>query len=220
MTQPTNGTPEPVEPAAQDQSQQEWLGETQVTAVDLAKANSAVANAILTLGIITGIFGLIMLFWPGATVRVVAILFGIWLVISGLILLAQAFAAAVPGGMKVLLGIGGVLSVIIGGVCIFNSSASVKILVLFVLIGWLANGLANLIVGLREKDSANRGAYLFVGIVQIVLAILVIAWPSATVTVIVRVIGIGLLITAALEIWISTKVRKNGPDGQVVVVSQ
>lgn len=196
------------------------LGETQVTAVDMAKASSTVATALLTLGIITGVFGLIMLFWPGATVRVVAILFGIWLVISGLIMLAQAFSAAIPGGMKVLLGIGGVVSLIVGGVCMFNSSASVKILVLIVLIGWLANGLANIIVALRDKTSPDRNGYLFVGIVQIVLAILVIAWPSATVTVIVRVIGIGLLITAALEIWVSTRIRKAGPDGQVVVVSQ
>lgn len=192
----------------------------QITAVDVTQANKTLANVVMTMGIVTGVFGLIMLFWPGATVRVVAILFGIWLLITGLILFAQAFAAGISGGARILLALVGALSVIVGGTCIFNSDASVKILVIFVLIGWLANGIANIVVGLRDKYSPNRSAYLTVGIVQIVLAILVIAWPEATVTVLVRLIGIGLIITAALELWVASKIRKSGPEGEVIVVSQ
>ena len=81
---------------------------------------------------------------------------------------------------------------------------------LFVVIGWLANGIAYLIVGLRNKQSASRGFYLFFGTLQVVLALLIIAWPSATVTVLVRVIGIGLLITAAFRVWASNRIRKAG----------
>ena len=48
-----------------------------------------------------------MLFWPEATVRVVAILFGVWLILSGVVMLVQALG--IPrqsGAMRVLLGIG------------------------------------------------------------------------------------------------------------------
>ena len=105
----------------------------------------------LTLAVITGVFGAIMLFWPGATVRVVAILFGFWLIFSGVIMLVQAIGSQGNGFLRALLGIGGVLSLVIGGICVVNGDASERILVLFVVIGWLANGIAYLIVGLRNK---------------------------------------------------------------------
>ncbi len=208
--------PEPVPPQqGGGDYEQEWI-DPQVATVD---AGRIIGNAVLTLSVITGVFGAIMLFWPGATVRVVAILFGFWLLISGVIMLVQAIGSRANGFLRALLGLGGVLSLIIGGICIVNGDASVRILVLFVVIGWLANGLAYLIVGLRNKQSASRSFYLFFGILQLALAGLVILWPSATVTVLVRVIGVGLLITALFGIWASRRIRKAGPDGQVVVVT-
>jgi len=209
--------PEPAAPQQQGDGgyQQEWM-DPQVATVDPGRI---IGNAVLTLSVITGVFGAIMLFWPGATVRVVAILFGIWLLISGVIMLVQAIGSRANGFVRALLGIGGLLSLVIGGICIVNGDASVRILVLFVVIGWLANGLAYLVVGLRNKQSASRGFYLFFGILQLALAGLVIVWPSATVTVLVRVIGIGLLITALFGVWASRRIRKAGSDGQVVVIS-
>jgi uncharacterized membrane protein HdeD (DUF308 family) len=216
MTQdPSDNLPEPLGP--QDRTyQQEWM-DPQVATVDPGRI---VGNAVLTLAVITGVFGAIMLFWPGATVRVVAILFGFWLILSGVIMLVQAIGSRGNAFLRALLGIGGVLSLVIGGICVVNGDASERILVLFVVIGWLANGIAYLIVGLRNKQSASRGFYLFFGTLQVVLALLIIAWPSATVTVLVRVIGIGLLITAAFGVWASNRIRKAGSDGQVVIVSQ
>lgn len=205
--------PEPV-PQPQ-QYEQEWL-EPQVQTVDLS---GMFASAITTIAVMTGVFGAIMLIWPGATVRVVAVLFGLWLVLSGVVMLVQGLASRGNGLMRVLLVLGGVLSLIIGGICIVNGDASVKILVLFVVIGWLVHGVANLVLGIRNKYSPARGAYLFFGILQLTLAALVIAWPSATVTVLVRVIGVGLLLTAVFGLWAARQVRKGGEQANVVVIS-
>ena len=206
--------PEPV--PQQPQYEQEWL-EPQVQTVDVSRVFS---SAITTIAVITGIFGAIMLIWPGATVRVVAILFGLWLLLSGVVMLVQGLASRASGLVRILLVLGGVLSLIIGGICIVNGDASVKILVLFVVIGWIIHGVANLVIGIRNKNSPARGAYLFFGILQLVLAALVIAWPNATVTVLVRVIGVGLLLTAAFGLWAARQVRKGGETANVVVVNQ
>ncbi len=178
------------------------------------------ASAITTFAVITGVFGAIMLFWPGATVRVVAILFGLWMLLSGVVLLVQALAARGNFLLRLLLAVGGVFSLVIGGVCIVNGDASVKILVLFVVIGWIINGVTNVVIGIRNRTSPARGAYLFFGILQLVLAALVIAWPNATVTVLVRVVGIGLLFTAAFGLWAASRVRKGGEQANVVVINQ
>jgi hypothetical protein len=82
--------------------------------------------AIVTaIGVITGIFGAIMLIWPSATVRVVAILFGLWLLLSGVVMLVQAFASRGSGLLRVHARDRRLLaSVIIGGICIVNGDAS------------------------------------------------------------------------------------------------
>lgn len=213
MTDDSTGQlPEPADQPTQ--YQQEWL-EPQVETVDVGRM---VASAITTLAVVTGVFGIIMLVWPGATVRVVAILFGLWLLLSGVVMLVQAIGGRGSGVLRVLLAIGGVLSLLIGGVCIFNGDASVRILVLFVVIGWIAHGLAYLVLGLRDKTSPSRSFYLFFGVLQLALAALVLAWPSATVTVLVRVIGLGLLITAVFGLWAASRVRKAGGQADVVVI--
>jgi uncharacterized membrane protein HdeD (DUF308 family) len=213
MTQdPQDNLPQP----APQQYEQEWL-EPQVQTLDLGRM---LAGAITTVAVITGVFGAIMLVWPGATVRVVAVLFGLWLILSGVVMLVQALAGRGSGLLRALLGIGGLLSLAIGGVCVVNGDASVRILVLFVVIGWIAHGLAYLIVGIRNKYSPSRSFYLFFGVLQLVLAGLVIAWPNATVTVLVRVIGVGLLITAGFGLWAASRVRKAGGQADVVVIEQ
>jgi uncharacterized membrane protein HdeD (DUF308 family) len=206
--------PEPVPQSSQ--YEQEWL-EPQVETLDVSRM---MASAITTFAVVTGVFGAIMLFWPGATVRVVAVLFGLWLLLSGVVMLVQALAAKGNLLLRALLAVGGVLSLIIGGICIVNGDASVKILVLFVVIGWIISGVTNLVVGIRNRYSPARGAYLFFGILQLVLAAFVIAWPNATVTVLVRVIGVGLLLTAAFALWAASKVRKGGQQANIVVINQ
>lgn len=206
--------PEPI--PNQQQYDQEWI-QPQVSTADVSRM---FASAITTFAVITGIFGAIMLIWPGATVRVVAVLFGLWMLLSGVVLLVQALAVKGNFFLRALLAVGGVVSLIIGGVCIVNGDASVTILVLFVVIGWIINGITNLVMGFRNPQSPARGSYLFFGILQLVLAGLVIAWPNATVTVLVRVIGVGLLVTAAFGLWLASKVRKSGQDSNIVVIEQ
>ena len=178
----------------------------------------AFAGALTALAVVTGVFGAITLFWPSATLRVVAILFGLWLLFTGLVMLVQALAGSRSGGVRALLGLGGLVSLVVGGICIVNGDASVRILVLFVVIGWIVDGLAHLIIGIRAKGSPNRTFFLVFGALQLVLAVLVIAWPSATVTVMVRLIGVGLLLMAAFALWGASNVRKGGGQPNVVVI--
>ena len=161
--------PEP----APTQYEQEWL-QPKVQTLDVGRA---FASALTALAVVTGIFGAVMLFWPSATLRVAAILFGLWLLLTGLVMLVQALAGSRSGGVRLLLGLGGIVSLVVGGICVFNGDASVRILVLFVVIGWIVDGLAHLIIGIRAAGSPNRGFFLLFGALQLVLAALVIAWP-------------------------------------------
>ncbi|HUZ56082.1 MAG TPA: DUF308 domain-containing protein [Streptosporangiaceae bacterium] len=70
---------------------------------------------VLAFGIITALIGIVALAWPGRTLLVVAVLFGIQLIAMGIFRFAAAFASDdASGGTRVLLALLGVLSLIIG----------------------------------------------------------------------------------------------------------
>src|SRR5574342_775286 len=73
-------------------------------------------------GVISLAIGLILLIWPDATLTVIAILVGLWLLLAGAVKLGQA--AFIPegrsAGSRVLQAVAGVLLVILGVVCMRN----------------------------------------------------------------------------------------------------
>ncbi len=69
----------------------------------------------LAFGIITLLAGVVALIWPGRTLVVIAILFGVQLIVAGIFRFVSAFASEdLTGGTRVLLAMLGALSLIIG----------------------------------------------------------------------------------------------------------
>jgi uncharacterized membrane protein HdeD (DUF308 family) len=59
---------------------------------------------VLTFGIITLLAGVLVVIWPGRTIEVIAVLFGIQLIVAGIFRFVAAFAAdEESGGTRVLL---------------------------------------------------------------------------------------------------------------------
>src|SRR5690348_13843521 len=70
---------------------------------------------MMTFGVISLLAGVAVLAWPGRTLIVVAVLFGIQLVVTRIFRFVAAFASEdLTGGTRVLLVVLGVLSLVIG----------------------------------------------------------------------------------------------------------
>ena len=70
---------------------------------------------VFAYGVLTLIAGVAVLAWPGETLLVLAVLFGIQLIVSGIFRFVAALASSdLTGGTRVLLALLGVLSIIIG----------------------------------------------------------------------------------------------------------
>ncbi|MBE7193947.1 MAG: DUF308 domain-containing protein, partial [Gordonia polyisoprenivorans] len=68
----------------------------------------AVRTALIVTSIVGIVLGLVAVFWPRATTLVLAVLFGISLIIAGIFRLYQAFAATfLSTGLRALLGVVG-----------------------------------------------------------------------------------------------------------------
>lgn len=163
-----------------------------------------------TFGLVSVALGIAMMVWPHATVAVVAILLGAWLIVSGVFSLVSSFGPAVGGdtGARVLLGISGALSILLGVMAFRGIFQAVEILALFVGIGWLMRGVFEVVSGLQSTGQPGRGWTITIGALSVVAGIVVLAWPSPTLLVIAWVGGVWLVVLGILEIVNALSLRR------------
>ena len=163
---------------------------------------------ILGFGIATVLLGIITLAWPGRTLLVVAVLFGVQLIVMGVFRFVGAFAAEdVSGGSRVLLALLGVISLIIGLYAVRH--AALTLLVLAVLLGifWIISGVIELFTALSHREMRGRGWTLLMGILSVLAGIVVLAYPGISLLVLAIFLSIWLLIFGAMEIVLAFQLR-------------
>ncbi|TQM32355.1 HdeD family acid-resistance protein [Nocardia bhagyanarayanae] len=173
-----------------------------------ALAKSAWQTVLVT-GVLSVILGVVILVWPDKTLLVAGILFGIYLVIAGVLQLVAAFGATKSAGMRVLYFLSGVLSIIIGVFCFRDELASILLLGLWIGIGWLFRGVAVLVAAASDPDLPGRGWQGFFGVITAIAGVVLIIWPVSSVATLTLVAGIWLIVLGIMEIITAFGVRKD-----------
>jgi uncharacterized membrane protein HdeD (DUF308 family) len=148
---------------------------------------------ILAIGLSIAVFA-----WPSATVHVIGVLFGLNLVVTGFV--RAGLLLFVPGYplLHRLLGIVfGVLTGLVGILCLRNITGSVVLLLVVVAIGWLLDGLVELFLTLGRRDESGGGWRIATAVAGILGAIALLVWPKAGLAVF---IGIGATVLALVGI--------------------
>ena len=164
---------------------------------------------LLAYGIITFIAGIAVLVWPGETLLVVAVLFGIQLIVSGIFRFVAALASDdLTGGTRVLLALLGVLSVIVGLWAVRHVLITLLALTVFLGIFWIVNGAIEIFTALSHRDTPQRGWTVVMGLLSVVAGIIVLAFPGLTLLGLAVVLGVWLLIFGVMEIGLAFRVRQ------------
>ncbi|AVH23376.1 HdeD family acid-resistance protein [Nocardia cyriacigeorgica] len=169
-------------------------------------------QSILVTGLLSVILGVLILVWPGKTLLVAGIIFGIYLVVSGLLQLVAAFAAPASAGMRVLYFISGVLSIVIGVFCFRDDLTSILLLGLWIGIGWLFRGVAVTMAAISEPGLPGRGWQGFFGVITAIAGVVLIIWPVESVATLAWVAGIWLVVLGVMEMITAFGVRKDAKD--------
>jgi uncharacterized membrane protein HdeD (DUF308 family) len=166
----------------------------------LPPAFSAAAGwqAMVFVGVVTVILGLIVALHPSGSLNVIAVLLGVLLVISGIFDLVRAFDSSEPH--RVWLGIAGLLLVVIGVVLIRHLNLTVALVGLVIGITWIVQGLAALVAGFSGGPGERRGWWIFFGLISLIAGIVVVAVPTTSVTVLAVLVGIWFIVTGVMEI--------------------
>ena len=163
---------------------------------------------VLAFGIITLAIGVAALVWPGRTLIVVAVLFGIQLIVMGIFRFVGALASDdLTGGTRVLLAVLGVLSLIIGLYAVRHVLITLLALALLLGIFWIVSGTVELFTALSHRQMQSRGWTAFMGILSIVSGIVVLAYPGISLLVLAVVLSIWLLVFGIMQITLAFRIR-------------
>src|SRR5271165_5489151 len=112
-------------------------------------------QAMVCVGIVTVILGLIISLHPSGSLNVIAVLIGVLLVISGIFHLVRVFDRSEPH--RVWLGIAGLLLVVIGVILIRHLNLTVALVGLVIGVTWMVQGLASLVTAFSGGTGERRG---------------------------------------------------------------
>ena len=164
-------------------------------------------QVVLLTGVASLVLGVLVLVWPGASLFAAGILFGVYLVISGVFQLVAAFGTHRTTSLRVLAFISGALSILLGLFCFRGPMQSILLLALWIGIGWLIRGITQTLAAASDRSMPARGWQIFLGILTFVAGIVLIDSPFESVAVLTLVGGIWLVAVGVVEIITAIRIR-------------
>ncbi|MBN1288371.1 MAG: DUF308 domain-containing protein [Actinobacteria bacterium] len=151
--------------------------------------------AYLLRGILAIAIGIILLSWPGATVGVLIVVFGIFALIEGAIEFVMAIIMASklePWGMAMIKSLVGLL---IGGVMVSRPGVALAVVIILIGIWMIITGFIQLLIAFELPPMTGRSLVGVGGVLSIIIGILLIAIPFDTVGAVL------ILVSTLLLIW-------------------
>jgi uncharacterized membrane protein HdeD (DUF308 family) len=155
-------------------------------------------QAVLFLGVLTVILGVIVSFHPSGSLNVLAVLVGILMIVSGIFNLIRVFDP--EESHRVWLGIAGLLFIALGVYLIRHLHVTVAVIGLIVGITWIIQGVAALIGGISGGVREGRGWWIAFGVISLAAGIVVAATPVTSLNVLAVLLGVWFIVMGVLEI--------------------
>jgi uncharacterized membrane protein HdeD (DUF308 family) len=130
-------------------------------------------------------------------------------ILFGALALVEVFDDDADTGARVLSAILGVLG-IIAGVVVLRRPGDTLLAILLVLGIWLVvRGVVDLVRAISRRE--DRGMGVLAGLADLVLGILILAWPDVSLATLAILIGIGFLLRGLISIYVGWQLRHAVP---------
>jgi uncharacterized membrane protein HdeD (DUF308 family) len=165
----------------------------------------------LAVGVLTAILGGMVLAWPGPSILVAAILFSVYLLMSGITELFLSYTLPRSATARVLLFIAGALSVVLAVLSFrhFGDGYAVLLLSLCIGIGFTFLGVSEVAVAGSLPALPGRSWYIVLGILSVIAGVVVLAWPFDSIVLLAIVTGVCLVLIGAIQIVQAFQIRKD-----------
>jgi uncharacterized membrane protein HdeD (DUF308 family) len=176
-------------------------------------------KAALASGLIAVMLGVLILVWPGISILVASVLFGVYLLAIGCAQVFAALALPVSAGSRVLLFIAGGAALIVAILTFrhFGEAYAVLLLAIWIAIGFIFRGVASTVAAISHPELPARGWQIFFGILSLLAGIIVLAAPFPSIVTLAITVGVCLIVIGAFEIISAVRMRGDVEKGPVAV---
>ncbi|GGU99107.1 hypothetical protein GCM10010275_42420 [Streptomyces litmocidini] len=165
-------------------------------------------QALLAAGLVAVVLGgVLVLVRPGASLVAAGVLFGLYLLFSGVMQLVAAFGTHTTTALRVMAFISGALPILLGLFCFRDALQSILLLALWIGIGWLFRGITQSVAAASDPAIPARGWQVFLGIVSALAGIVLIVSPLESAAVLTLLGGIWLIAVGTVEVVTAFQVR-------------
>ncbi|WP_027862716.1 HdeD family acid-resistance protein [Marmoricola sp. URHB0036] len=149
---------------------------------------------VLAYGVLTFAIGAVLAAWPGETLKVLAILLAIQLILMGSVQMFLALgSASYDRNRRWVVGLTGVLAVVIGVLCLTDPIQTLKVIGILIGIFWIVVGLGDLVGAFLPSTPGSRIWDIVKGVVSIGAGIFLVANPKVSLGFLVIVTCVWLL---------------------------
>jgi uncharacterized membrane protein HdeD (DUF308 family) len=175
---------------------------------------------IFVAGALSILIGVLVLAWPGATVKVVAWLFAIQLLVAGILQLVSAFAGDDGAGRRVMFGLLGALSILVGFLCLREPLQTALVLGLLIGATWVVQGVVTVVTAIGSERGAARGWMIASGVLSVLGGAVVLIYPGASLVVLVWMLGIFLIVSGGVLIAQGFAARRSVTSARAPTTAQ
>ncbi len=162
----------------------------------------------VTNGVIAILFGLLVLFVGQATIISVVRIFGVVLVLAGLVLFYNSYRSMKLKNSYLVVMIQAIVAVLIGLIIAINPGQSLNLFLTLFGIWAAIMGLLQIIFAIRlRKKISNHLLFTFNGIITLVFGLLLFYSPIATLSSLLVIVGVLALLAGAVMVYLGLKVR-------------
>src|SRR6266851_5447504 len=157
-------------------------------------------------GLAAIVFGILAFIWPGVTLSVLVLLFGVYAIVDGVHAL---YTAARSGGKQIwaplLEGIVG----IVAGLVAFFLPGLTALTLLFVIAAWaILTGITEVIAAVRLRQVIqNEWALILAGVLSVLFGLLLVVQPGAGILAVVWLVGIYAVIFGIALLALAWRLR-------------
>ena len=164
-------------------------------------------------GVAAIIFGILAFVWPGITLIVLVILFGVYALTDGIFAIAAAINTSKSGDRWWGLLAEGILG-IFAGVLTFVVPGITALSLLYIIAFWsLLTGIFEIVTAVRlRREISNEWLMVLSGIASLILGILLLVMPGAGALTVVWVIGAYAFIFGVLLVALAIRLRTEGRE--------
>ena len=169
-------------------------------------------KAAMAAGLLAVILGVLILAWPGISILVAAVLFGVYLLVIGGAQVFFALTLDVSAASRILLFISGAASLILAVLAFrhFGDAFAVLLLAIWIGIGFILRGVATLVAAISDRALPGRGWQIFFGVISLLAGIVVLATPFPSIIMLAIVVGVWLVVGGVFEIVSAFIMRRDG----------